>query len=80
VCGTASDRMVNCANNDCNIHVPMCEACGWSMEGACSEACKCSPHKRPYKGTGYYPRKSDHYTPLQGLKSFKKSMKKVDAS
>ncbi|WP_028664922.1 oxygen-dependent tRNA uridine(34) hydroxylase TrhO [Runella zeae] len=79
VCGTPSDRMVNCANNECNIHVPMCEDCGWKMEGACSEECKCSPHKRPYNGTGYYPKKSDHYTPLQGLKSFKKSMKKTEA-
>lgn len=75
VCGTPSDRMVNCANNDCNIHVPMCESCGWKMEGACSEECKCSPNKRVYNGTGYYPRKSDHYTPLQGLKSYNKSQK-----
>jgi len=79
VCGTPSDRMINCANNECNIHVPMCEDCGWKMEGACSEACKCVPNKRVYDGTGYYPRKSDHYTPLQGLKSFKKSTKKADA-
>ena len=28
VCQEPSDRMVNCANPVCNIHVPMCETCG----------------------------------------------------
>lgn len=54
VCGTACDRMVNCANPECNNHVPICEKCGWEMEGACSPACKAHPEKRPYDGTGYY--------------------------
>jgi len=26
------------------------------MEGACSNTCKVSPHKREYNGTGYYTR------------------------
>lgn len=71
VCGTKSDRMVNCANPHCNIHVPICEACGTAMEGACSEECKEHPDKRVYDGTGNYPRNSVGYNPEMGYKSFK---------
>jgi UPF0176 protein len=67
VCGERSDRMVNCANATCNIHVPMCEQCGHQMEGACSEACKCHPEKRPYDGTGYYQKETNGYNPYKGL-------------
>jgi UPF0176 protein len=77
ICGTASDRMVNCANAECNTHVPVCENCGWAMEGACSEACKTHPGKRTYDGTGYYVSQSNHYHPIQGLKSQKKNIKKM---
>lgn len=63
VCGTSSDRMVNCANPVCNEHVAMCEKCGWEMEGACSEACKTHPKKRVYDGTGYYAKNSEGYKP-----------------
>ena len=73
VCGTECDRMVNCANPVCNNHVPICESCGWKLEGACSAECKEHPQKRPYDGTGYYARESDNYTPEFGYKSFKRS-------
>lgn len=67
VCKTKSDRMVNCANPTCNIHVPICEKCGWELEGACSEPCKENPEKRPYDGTGYYQKKTNGYNPYKGL-------------
>ncbi|HEY8399877.1 MAG TPA: rhodanese-related sulfurtransferase [Cytophagaceae bacterium] len=67
-CGVESDRMVNCANPVCNLHVPICENCGWEMEGACSEECKNHPEKRPYDGTGYYQKVMNGYNPLKGLK------------
>lgn len=66
-CGTRSDRMVNCANPVCNLHVPICESCGWKLEGACSEECKVHPEKRPYDGTGYYQKNSNGYNPYKGL-------------
>jgi len=56
ICGTQSTRMVNCANVECNEHFAMCEDCGWAMDGACSDACRTHPRKRPYNGTGYYVR------------------------
>jgi UPF0176 protein len=67
VCGTPSDRMVNCANEVCNRHVPICEKCGWELEGACSSTCKKSEHKRPYDGSGYYTSKMNGYDPYRGL-------------
>lgn len=63
ICGTASDRMVNCANPECNEHLPICEKCGWEMEGACSEACRVHPKKRFYDGTGYYSKSVEGYKP-----------------
>ncbi|QRR04022.1 oxygen-dependent tRNA uridine(34) hydroxylase TrhO [Dyadobacter sandarakinus] len=75
ICHTACDRMVNCANPECNNHVPICEACAEQMEGACTEECKSHPAKRVYNGTGYYVAQSNHYHPMQGLKSQKKTIK-----
>ncbi|MDQ1088970.1 MULTISPECIES: rhodanese-related sulfurtransferase [unclassified Siphonobacter] len=69
LCGTTTSRMVNCANPECNEHLPICENCGWEMDGACSEACKAHPRKRPYNGVGYYPKKTEEYTPTMGFKS-----------
>ncbi len=63
ICGTVSDRMVNCANAACNDHFPMCEACGWQMEGSCSEECKSHPEKRVYDGTGIYKKELNGYDP-----------------
>jgi len=66
-CGTNCDRMVNCANPDCNKHVPLCEKCAEEMEGACSATCKSHPHKRPYDGRGYYPKIQNGYDPARGV-------------
>ena len=71
ICHRPSDRMINCANPMCNIHVPMCLSCGHQQVGACSDACKKSPHKRVYDGTGYYTRKMNGYNPAIGLKRSK---------
>jgi UPF0176 protein len=68
VCGTNSDRMVNCADSTCNAHIALCEECGWKMEGACSDECKENPEKRPYDGTGYYQKNTNGYNPYKGLK------------
>lgn len=67
VCGITSDRMVNCANPKCNIHVPMCEKCGREMEGACSSECKDHPQKRHYDGSGCYQRSTNGYNPYLGI-------------
>ncbi|GAB4474915.1 MAG: rhodanese-related sulfurtransferase [Thermoflexibacter sp.] len=72
VCGTTCDRMVNCANPECNNHVPICEKCGWEMEGACSPTCKAHPEKRPYDGTGYYQKNTNHYNPFKNVKREKR--------
>lgn len=53
-CGVASDKMINCANPECNEHFTQCEECGWKMDGCCSEVCMEHPRKRTYDGTGYY--------------------------
>jgi UPF0176 protein len=63
ICGTVSDRMVNCANPTCNEHFPMCEECGWKMDGTCSEECKTNPQKRTYDGTGLYQKELNGYQP-----------------
>ena len=68
VCGVVSDRMVNCANAECNVHVPICENCGWELEGACSPACQVHPAKRPYTGSGSYPKALHGYNPMIGVK------------
>lgn len=70
-CGTTSARMVNCANPHCNAHVPLCETCGDQLAGACSPACQAHPAKRPYDGTGTYPKLSNNYSPAQGLVSYR---------
>jgi UPF0176 protein len=67
VCNQPSDRMVNCANEKCNRHVPICESCGEKLEGACSETCQQSEHKRPYDGSGYYTSAMNGYNPYRGL-------------
>jgi UPF0176 protein len=68
VCNTACERMVNCANPLCNLHVSLCEPCAGMLEGACSEACQQNPAKRPYDGTGYYAKEMNGYNPYKGLK------------
>lgn len=70
-CREPSARLIDCANPQCNIYVAQCESCGDAMQGACSEACAAHPAKRPYDGTGAYPKVSNHYQPAQGLASYK---------
>ena len=72
VCHTSCDRMVNCANPVCNLHVPICKPCAEALDGACSAACQQHPAKRPYEGTGYYAKKMNGYNPYKGLKRKKK--------
>ena len=67
ICGTDCDRMVNCANPECNKHVPICDKCAEEMEGACSKKCKDHPKKRPYDGKGFYPKDLNGYNPRRGL-------------
>jgi UPF0176 protein len=75
VCSSPSDRMVNCANPDCNEHMPLCEKCGIEMEGACSEACKTHPRKRTYDGTGYYMKPKEGYNPEIAFRTRKNTKK-----
>ncbi len=65
ICGTPSTHMVNCANPVCNLHVHICERCGWEYEGACSETCVEHPKKRDYDGTGYYPKEMNGRNPYK---------------
>lgn len=67
VCGTNCDRMVNCANPECNKHVPICDKCAAELEGSCSEACAQHPEKREYDGTGYYQKEMNGYNPYKGI-------------
>lgn len=69
ICGCKTDKMVNCANAECNNHLCICADCLLEMDGACSQACKAHPHKRPYNADGYYTKKSDNYSPEFGYKS-----------
>lgn len=68
ICGEPSDRMINCASQTCNNHIPMCEPCGWKMEGCCSDDCIKDPDRRPYDGTGYYSKSPNGYHPALGFK------------
>ncbi len=69
ICETTSDHMVNCANPQCNAHLPICPKCLIEMDGACSQDCKEHPRKRPYNAQGYYSKQSDNYTAEFGFKS-----------
>ena len=73
-CQQPSNRLVNCANPHCNAHLPLCEACGAELRGACSEVCAAHPGKRPYNATGVYSKPSNHYTPAQGLTSYARGL------
>ena len=72
-CQQPSNRLINCANPHCNAHLPLCEACGEELQGACSATCAQHPDKRLYDGTGTYPKLSNHYNPAQGLASYAKT-------
>lgn len=68
ITGTLTDRMVNCANPGCNAHIAMSEEAGWLMDGCCSDDCRQNPAKRPYDGTGYYQKNTNHYNPSKNVK------------
>ncbi len=40
ICGAASDRQLNCANEGCHVLMIQCEACGQRLNNCCSEACR----------------------------------------
>jgi UPF0176 protein len=71
VCAEPSDRLINCANSECNAHLVVCESCSEKLEGACSVSCLTAPTKRPYDGTGFYPKNTQHYDPAQALARYK---------
>ncbi|GAB5527174.1 MAG: rhodanese-related sulfurtransferase [Roseivirga sp.] len=68
ITGVPTDRMVNCANPQCNAHIAMSEEAGWLMDGCCSEDCRKNPARRPYDGTGYYQKNTNHYNPRKNVK------------
>lgn len=68
ICKTDCDRMLNCANPKCNLHVPLCEDCAVEFDGACSAECKENPNKRPFNKTGYYQKTLNGYNPYRGIK------------
>ena len=69
VTGEKTDRMVNCANADCNKHFPLSEKGSEKFKGCCSKECMLSPNIRKYDGTGFYQRKMNGYNPLIGAKN-----------
>ena len=56
VCGSPTERMINCANADCNEHFLVCDSCAEEKEGCCSDECMESPRRREFDGRGYYLR------------------------
>lgn len=68
ICQTDCDRMVNCANPTCNLHVSLCQKCARIYEGACSTECQVSPQKRPLNATGYYQKTLNGYNPYRGIR------------
>jgi UPF0176 protein len=68
VTGQPSDRMVNCANPECNKHIPLSEEGAKKYNGCCSEQCMQHPKVRPYDGTGFYAKTSNGYNPYKGVK------------
>lgn len=55
-CHAPTELHINCANAACNRQLLLCEACAERYQGACSAACYASPDRRPWDGTGHYPR------------------------
>ena len=68
ITGEPTERMVNCANPHCNVHVPMSEEGAKVYDGSCSEECMNNPDIRPYDGSGYYQKNTNSYNPYKGLK------------
>ena len=68
VTGKKSDRMVNCANAECNKHIPLSDYGAKIYNGCCSEKCLKSDKVRKFDGTGFYQKKLNGYNPYQVLK------------
>lgn len=68
VTGEPSDRMINCANPHCNLHIPMSEKGAEIYKGCCSEECMHNPDARHYDGSGFYQKKMNGYNPYKGAK------------
>ena len=73
------DRMVNCANPKCNLHMPLSEEGARMYNGCCSEACLNAPEVRPYDGTGYYQKDSNGYNPYKGIKRTKSATQETQS-
>lgn len=56
ICHAPSDKMMNCANAECNNHVPICEKCFHEKEGCCSDPCMENPKRRAFNEDGYFLR------------------------
>jgi UPF0176 protein len=54
VCGTPTEKMINCANADCNNHSLVCDSCCQDQAGCCSQQCMDSSRKRAWDGSGQY--------------------------
>ena len=71
-----TNRMINCANPECNIHVPMSENGAKKFNGCCSKSCMDNQKARTYDGTGYYQKRINGYNPYIGYRN--KSRTKQD--
>ena len=78
VTGARSDRMVNCANPACNLHIPLSEEGAKIYNGCCSEDCMNAPNVRDYDGTGYYQKDPNGYNPYKGLKRPNPNTKEIN--
>lgn len=56
LCATPTERMINCANTQCNKHFLICATCADQLEGCCSTECLSSETRRIWDGKGYYLR------------------------
>lgn len=56
VCASPTEKMINCANTQCNKHFLICSTCADTLEGCCSDACHDSETRRMWDGSGYYLR------------------------
>jgi len=56
ICETPSEKMINCANTQCNKHFLICSTCAEKYEGTCSTDCHASETRRSWDGSGYYLR------------------------
>ena len=68
VTGKKADKMVNCANADCNKHFPLSNDGAKIYNGCCSNKCIKSGNLRKFDGSGFYEKQLNGYNPYQSLK------------